>query len=356
MATGEEAMNKTSSAQDRPDLIGQHAFAVLKSRLSSARGLRDALVGLARTLAEKKKHRGYLLLVDPGLSRQFLEQEIEGFKETLRPEIATRLHWVTAQGGKPEVGGGRLAPADLDLLQAGLKGSEKATDLLPPPKKRDEVFLAILRQWIAGEGPMTIRWLQDLVGCNYRTVAATVDRLGHAVQRHSDRSVALKYFPEQEWERFLPVAYKTRATIHYADASDQPRSPESLLQRVRALNRMDIAPGGVIGAKQYYPDLDIIGMPRLDLCIHCPARTPDLDFVQKLDPALEVTRDPHRPARLALHFIRRALPLYGGLQHTSRWADPVECLLHLYDARLTQQARSFEEYLIQRGKDVNDQA
>lgn len=349
-------MNKTSSTQDPPDLISHRAVVVLKSGLSAARGLRDALVGMVRTLAEKKKCRGYLLLVNSGLSRQFLEQELEGFRVALRPEIATRLHLVTAQGGKLDVGKERLAPADLELLQAGLKGSEKSADLLPPPKKQDEVFLAILRQWVAGEGPMTIRWLQDLVGCNYRTVAGTVERLGHAVQRHSDRSISLKYFPEQEWVRFLAVAYKTRSTLHYADASDQPRSPESLLQRVRALNRMDIAVGGVIGAKQYYPDLDIVGVPRLDLCIHRPARTPDLDFVRKLDPALEVTRDPHRPARLALHFIRRALPLFGGQPHTTLWADPLECLIGLYDARLTPQARSFEEHLIKRGKDRNDQA
>jgi hypothetical protein len=48
----------------------------------------------------------------------------------------------------------------------------------------------------------------------------------------------------------------------------RPRSPEVLLQRLSELNRSDIAVGGVLGARHYFPGLDLVGTPRLDLVVH----------------------------------------------------------------------------------------
>jgi len=194
------------------------------------------------------------------------------------------------------------------------------------------------------------------VGCNYRTVSATVNRLGPVLRRHTNRRIELKHFPDDAWSRFVAVADKTRATMLYIDPSDQPRSPESLVQRLKRLGRGDIAVGGVLGAKRYDPDLDIVGTPRLDLCVHAPGKYVDLDFVQQLDPALERTQAPDRPARMALHFLRRETPLFDREPDGSLWADPVECLLDLYEARLESQATDFAEFLATRGRELSGES
>jgi hypothetical protein len=353
---GGKPMKKMSNKNREHDIISGNVIVEIKSALTAARGLRDGLTSLAMTLAEQKQKRGYLLLLDPGLSKTFLETELDRFKAALRPEIAERLHFAVAKGGELAAGPYALPQDDQALLQHALNGQEDRRTALPNPNKQDEVFLLMLHQWMLGKGPMTSKWLEDTVGCLYRTVANSIDRLGHAVQRHSDRSVSLKYFPEQDWGRLLAVAQKTRATMLYADASDQPRSPDSLLRRLKSLGRKDIAVGGVLGAKHYYSDLDIVGTPRLDLCIHCPDNRVDLGFVHALDPALEHTRDTHRPAHLAIHFIRRHDAFFDGDQNGSQWADPVECLLELYNARLDQQARSFQEFLAARGRELSGES
>jgi hypothetical protein len=354
-----KGMNKNSiervGTTVKADFVTKASVVEVKRHLSAIRALRDGMVQLAMRLADEPNKSGYLVAVDPRIRVDALKHEMDDFKLLMRDKIANRLKLVIFQNGQ------LLGPtSELDLAELGPKlshwinaeTSEKNLKL-PNADKREEVFLTILHRWFTGQGPMTARSLEEAVGCAYRTVSAAVEQLGAAVERSSDRSIALKYFPEREWKRFLAVAQKVRSTLYYADASDQPRSPESLMRRLGTLCRKDIAIGGVLGAKHYFKDLDIIGMPRLDLCIHAPGGTADLDFVSRLDPALEQTRDPERPVRLALHFVRRKESLFDTSSDEMQWADPMECLSELYLAHLDQQAVGFQEYLIHRGEDLN---
>lgn len=354
------AMSRTTRGRNRRlgtlDPTTATAVVEVKHRLSAVRALRDGLVQLAMVLADEAGKCGYLLLVDPRLSSDCLAGETAGFKAALRPDVADRLRLVVVKAGEIVEPSSDVPPADSELLRRCFDESVDSGSALPRPDKQAEVFLVMLHQWLTGQGPMTSRSLEDAVGCNYRTVAAAIDRLGPAIRRHSDRRVSLKYFPEQEWKRFLVLAHKVRATIHYAETSDQPRSPESLLRRLRQLGRKDIGPGGVMGAKRYDSDLDMVGTPRLDLCVHVPGPRVDLDFVKQLDPALERTRDPHRPARLALHFVRRKDPLFDREDNGSLWADPLECLLELYIAGLDQQAIGFQHVLATRGRELSGES
>jgi len=345
-------MNNTK-AQRQPDLVSSTAAVEVKFSLMAARDLRDALVSLAILLVEKKSLIGYLLLLDPKLSHAFLETELRGFKSALLPNIADRLKLVIAKQGDIVFGEGCILDKDRQLLNKGLNLKKGARTQLPSAGKRDEVFLVMLHQWVTGQGSMTSKWLEETVGCNYRTVSNAIEMLGHVVRRHSDRSVSLKYFPEQDWGRILAVMQKVRSTMLYTDVSGQPRSPESLMKRLNKMGLNDVAVGGVLGAKRYYEDLDIVGTPRLDLCIHCPDGRFDSEFIRKLDPALELTCDLHRPVQVALHFVRRRDSLFESEEGGAIWADPVECLLDLYSARLDLQARSFQDFLAMRGRELN---
>jgi hypothetical protein len=133
--------------------------------------------------------------------------------------------------------------------------------------------------------------------------------------------------------------------MRFADRSGQPESPPVLLRRLEAVAPLGVAVGGVAGARQYHPELDIIGLPRLDLSVHAPTRDADIGFLSRLDPALKPVGDPAEPARVVLHFVRHAEPLFtpnpGGLP----WADPVECLLDLDEGGLQAQALEFMDAL-----------
>jgi hypothetical protein len=184
------------------------------------------------------------------------------------------------------------------------------------------------------------------VGCSYPTVASVLRRLGNSVRRFSDRRIQLWGFPSEEWRRVVANLDRVHPTLHYADRSGQRRSSESLLRRALGLDRGDIAVGGVLAARHYYPELDLRGTPRLDITLHSPDGSADLSFVEQLDPALERTDKEDEPAALAVHVLRRAASFFEPGGDGLPWADPVESLLGMHDARLELQAREFLDFLV----------
>ena len=188
---------------------------------------------------------------------------------------------------------------------------------------------------------VTAEWLARTSGYTYPTVANVLQSLGSLIERGSDRRFRLRWFPHEELARLVALSDRARATARYADRSGQPRSPEAHLARLEKLNLSGLALGGVLGAKHYFPDLDLVGTPRLDLSQHARDHRIDLDFIEKLDPALQRVKDPLEPASVVVHVVSHAnslfVPREGGLQ----WADPVECLLDLHEAHLETQAAQF---------------
>ena len=142
-------------------------------------------------------------------------------------------------------------------------------------------------------------------------------------------------------------AGKVRASIGYADRSGRPRSPESLLNRLRDLGRDDIAVGGVLGARLYLPGLDIIGTPRLDLVLHrntSNEMTDPLVWIRRLDPALKPA-ERGEPCQVVVHTLLRPESFFSELQDRLHYADEVECLLDLHESRMEQQALEFLDSL-----------
>lgn len=325
----------------------------VKRGLSAVRGLRDALLKSATEVARRPEARGYVLLVDPKLSRAGIEAETRALMEIVRENVADRMAVIAIREGEPTFKAGRIPAEHLELLRSRGIEAARAGFALPSPDKKSETLIVLMQQWITAQGPMTMRWLSHTVGCNYRTASAVVRRLGPAIERHPDRRIQLQHFPEQEWERLVTTAADTRATLLYTDRSNQPRSAESLVQRLANLERLDIAVGGVIGAKRYFPHLDIEGTPRLDLCVHAPSSSADVDFVRHLDPALERSTNPYRAVRLAVHFVRRREPFFDVENGHPPYSSPVDCLLDLYNARLDMQASSFQRFLQTRGEELS---
>lgn len=341
----------------RSDLRSDTAVVEIKTRVSAVRNLRDGLVQLVHWLSEQPGVRGYLLLVDPLLRRELLEKELNELQAAMRPEVAERLHLVVARRGQLERGGPLGLDAqgipddDRKLLGQGLARASDRKTRLPSPRKREEVLWVLLERWVRRAGPVKAVRLASLAGCNYRTVAAAVEEIRPALAEHSDRQIELLRFPEAAWRKSLAVQQKARAPRRYAFPSGASRpSEEALIEALKALRRNDIAVGGLLGARRHHPGLGGSSVPWLELCVHAPQTSVDLDFVTQLDASLRPCDDRRRgPADVVLRFVRRREMLFSPDAYGVLRADPIECLLGLYEAGLATEAAAFEAHLQTQG-------
>lgn len=317
------------------------ALIEIKIGLNAVRGVREALLDLAYGLQDRpSSKRGVLVLVEPRITSARLAEEWELASKTFRPDIGDRLGIVLMERNELEEFRGRLKPATRDKLRQ-IVGMEvgRSRQNLPRIEYYPEILKILLHEWLWNRGPITAERLARFAGCTYPTVASALRRLAPLLVRHSDRSVELNQFPAQAWAGLLASGDRIRHTLRFADRSGTPRSPDLLIRRIARLGRSDIAIGGVVGAKSLYGDLDIVGVPRLDVTVHCPQHHLDTSFVEQADPALVRTQSHEEPAALVVHVIRRQESFFRpGLDAVPR-ADPVECLSDLHEMRLEAQAR-----------------
>ena len=322
-------------------VVGDTVFQVLVG-VREGRRLRAALLEIARMADAPWVKHAVLVLDGPTLSPSRLREEWDGALSVLSTHLLDRLmimmrtdkHW-TGFPTPPSASLREVLEQVLDHERsagaASVRGSANAWH---------EILRLLVHQWLLAKGPVTVGWLKNSSGYSHPTVAKILDRFEHDLVQ-SGRGVELERFPREEWTRLLALSDAARRTRRYTDRSGQPRSPASLLGRLRELQRADVAVGGVAGALHYCPRLDIVGSPRLDLLVHCGSGDVDYEFVQRLDPGLQPTTHPRENATLVVHLLRRPVSLFEPSGDGPPWADPVECLIDLQDARLEPQAQQF---------------
>jgi len=321
-----------------PDGQWRDIVVEVKRATHGFRNLRASLLGLAYWLAGRPENRALLLLVDSRITEKRLQHERELASRVISQEIMRRL--IIASGG-----GGRYVGLPQDLGDDFRAWLDQLVSKEPSRCKSKETYYAILQilvhQWLLGKAPLTRKALGSMAGCSYPTVAAALRRVGPYLGQGSSRRIELMHFPREEWKRMLAISDRIRETVRFAVASGEARSPEAHLRRLAQMGAENVAIGGVLGARHYYSDLDLVGTPRLDLSLHCPGKRAGLEFIQKLDPALRRVDSALEAANVVVHIVRRAeaffVPREGGLQ----WADPVECLIDLHEAHLERQATEF---------------
>lgn len=319
-----------------------HRLVEVKIGVAGLRSVRMGLFQLAYALAERPQSEGFLVLSDVAITRERLEREWQHAASVLRPEMLNRLSLCIEENGHFS-GIPRNPDPEIENILSEVIATER-TRSGPRLSRPDASFVVtkiMLHQWLTSGKPVTADWLMRTSGYSYPTIATVLKKLGSLIERESDRRVLLRWFPHEEFMRLLAVSNRARTTARFADRSGQPRSPESHVQRLEKLLPPHLAIGGVLGAKHYFSDLDIVGSPRLDISIHCPRSPMDLDFIAQLDPALKRIEDPLEPANVVVHAVRHADALFTPREGGLHWADPVECLLDLHDARLDAQAAQF---------------
>ncbi len=209
--------------------------------------------------------RQLLCLVSPRMTEERIGEEWRLMGRVLRPEVVRRLslHVVRADGRGRSFGD---VPDSMvaDLCRAGGRREPGAGAVrLPAPDYSFTILKLFVYAWLTHREPVTARWLGDIAGCSYPTVASATRRLGRAISRRQDRRLELREFPRQEWSRALTLAEDARSTMRFADRAGQPRTPSSLAERLQRLRPAGVAIGGVLGARYYDPELDLMGLPRL---------------------------------------------------------------------------------------------
>ena len=359
--------------KDQVDWKIENSIVEIKTGLVTIRDLRDRIFNLAYSALENKPENAYLILSDSRIKLDSIKAEWEKAVTILKKHQVNRMLLVVSENGQIIWNSREIKPDILTQL-AAISNKESKTILktLQKPDFSAEVLKILLNVWIVnqenpskriseddllfavgGEIPkqrlLTITKLEEMAGCTYRTVNKALDAIGTAVERNGNKGFGLKYFPRYAWEHLVVLSGKSRSTMKFTDRSGRPRSPESLLRRLAKRKRSDIAIGGVTGAYRICPDLDITAPPRLDLTIHNPDGRADMSFIRHLDPALRPWQKDDPPPSLAIHFLRRKPSFFRIDKAGVIWADPIECLLDLLEARLDYQALQFRKAIFPEG-------
>jgi CRP-like cAMP-binding protein len=323
----------------------------VKFNVDALRAVRTGLLQLAYSMAETPVSFGYLVLVNSKITRDRLGQEWRAAAAVFRPDVFDRIAICVIREDR------RFGvPRDPDAatwqaMEEAVREQRSAGE--EDRKGRLDYFAVILEillcRWLTDRPPIGALALARSAGCSYPTVSRAVQRFGSLLERSSGRRISLRSFPHDDFAWLLAVSPRFRRTARFADRSGQPRSPESLLSRLRQLRSADIALGGSLGARHYCSGLNLLGTPRLDLSLHKASGEMDLGFIAQLDPALKQVEDPSEPASVAVHAVRRSDSLFEpDAKDGLPWADPVECLLDLHETGLESQAREFLAMLIGR--------
>lgn len=276
------------------------------------------------------------------LTKARIAREVQAARSVLLDDLAGRLHVTWQPTTSTETGGvlpdWLLVPQIANAI-SGL-GRHAAT---PARSAFPIVFGVLLRDLLSGRPRRSRREIQDITGLSYPAVAGVLDELKPYMET-GYRAVRLTTFPTPAWQRVLAMQPTWRKSYQFRDSTNVAFKPERFLRQLRELKRSDIALGGVVGAR-YYHDIDLVGVPRLDLTLHVSAGQVDLGWFQKIAPELQAC-SAGVPARVAIHTLRRTAPLF--LERAdSIVADPAEILLDLVDLRLDDQADAFAKHCME---------
>lgn len=306
----------------------------VKDGQSGVRDLRAAVADLALRARDASAPRAVLLVRGARMSAAGLRQEWARLLTVLAQDVADRLRLVAVLDEDVVV-----LPEEPWLRDL----ADRVTDAGRPQARAArvdrsfEVMRVLLSRWLLHRGRIAVGELQRQSGLSHPSVSKGLAVLGPALDRHRDRSVALRAFPREAWSQLVALAPKVRQTAAFFDESGRGGDPRLFLARLRRAPPPGVAVAGVLAARHWHPGLDLDGLPRLDLSVHTPDGGMDTAFVSRLDPAL-VPAPSGTPPLLVLHAVPRTNSLFvpddGGLP----WADPVEALLDLYELRLIEQA------------------
>jgi len=315
-------------------------------RTTNVSDLRDGLVALSYALAQdrsQRRARGLCVLTKTRLSEQRLRDELARFRCVIRPDLSSLIFLAAVAdrgrivGDLPPAPGENLERVILDLAHDESSGGRVS---------RQSVKAFLVHSWLVGQGPQSMAALKRATGASYPTVAATLaDLRGLGVLAESPAGAMLHEPSWEAWRHLAERQIADRKILRFVDPSGHARPPEQLVRRLQGVFEKNpgtkVAIGGVLGAFDYDPELDISAAPRLDLSVY----DNDTRFMRKLDAALVQTADPTAKAAVVLHLHRGLKSAPDRDQPGRRAASALDCLADLLELGYQAEARDFTSAL-----------
>lgn len=333
------AFHNAGMAETSVEVVSVGQCAVRVVSLGSQTGLRELRGTMMEVMLWLEQHADKHAVISVAQGRMQsarITAEIEAVRKITTPAIRKRLH----AGALP------APPADpctgLDdwlhtpELAAAIRRNQRAKQS-PARPAFPQVLMVLVQDLLGGTPVRTRQELERITDLSYPAIARVLHELGPMVD-DGYRSLRLRDFPREAWDRLIATRSIWRHSQHYCVGTGLPFKPERVLRQIRNLDRKDLAIGGVIGARSYRP-IDLVGIPRLDVSLHAPVGMMDLSWVSDVAPDLRPCTAGEAP-HLVVHAVRRADPLFTE-GSDGRIADRAEVLLDLHDLRLEEQAASF---------------
>jgi len=340
--------NVMKNSSKNLDILENGVGYVVKTGLKDVRTVRMALLDLADFVADSPAIPGVLVLEEPEISGERLHEEWDWIERLLKSSLYNRIGMVLLDESRQVHWISRALPvASEDLEEVVAHMREKNPKRMRRPSEAYlEVLRVLLVQAYQGNKPVTAKWLGEACGYSHPTITKALERLEPFLESRTDKQNRFRMFPKQEWLKLLADADTIRSTRRYVDRTGNPRSQNFLLERLKEESGARVAVAGVLGARHWMPDLDLTGAPRLELVIHEENPFAFQKLLRRLDPGLEEAERGEAP-HLVLHSLYRSNPFFSGPDEGFLWADPIECLLDLYAARLESQADDMLQKLME---------
>jgi len=282
---------------------------------------------------------GRLLLIDP----------------LIDPDTA-KAQW---QKLMPALDAGIRERMALDIRESAATGTAPGTTTLRTrpavhldrPNYRYEVIRVLLAAGLGDTRPPTIREMQEFIGVSQTPIRQTVSDLKDAGLIRVSRN-GLSIAPETVSQETLARVRALPQTLRFRfERGAGIKPPATLADRATQLARADAtsswrhaAISGVAAAQRDLPQINVVGLPRLDLIVNVGRHQTTLDssFLRLLDDGLEPEPNVLAPAPVVLTLARAdigRIRLRG--EHQVRYAATCDSFLALLDAGLRDVALQY---------------
>lgn len=333
-------------------------------RTNSVRDVRGALLSLAYLIGQEPSgNQAVCAVVETRLSYGRLEAELVKFRQVIHPAIANRIHFLIGKGGaqkhKLNAFSGSIEDVPTEFFEwlAELVDIERLNVRSHQLPSRQIVVAALaqLRLWNAP--PVTVKHLQETCRVSYPTVAAVLKEFADLgwLEDAGDRGFRLRYLTSGEWMELAREHARQRKVLYFTDPTGLS-SPEQMVRRLTRLREGNKLPhsvrvGGVIGATNYFSELDITAAPRLDLSVD---GDPAL-IAAILDAGLIRKAKPDQRIALAVHVTSSPwAPSDWEAKLQGPWASELECLSDLLEMGYAREASEMARHIEMSNKNAMD--
>lgn len=343
---------RLGSMQEFKDALGwtpsgriEQVWVDIRNNVHNVRDLRSILLTLAYVAQAAPTCEVLCILQLSRITQNRLDAELLNLRGLLGPD-GDRVHVVLGFPGTPLtlpalLEQANVGPALVELI------AEKRLSPNAPSSQRAVASLLFTLMLMNATWSLSAAEIGEYASASHPTVSAVLRQfLRYDAISRSGNKFFMAHFPRFAWTRWLNAEVALRKSVYFISRTGEPRDPLSMCKRLDCiLDDAHVAVGGILGAKHWFPGLDISGSGHFELVINANPSI-DLSFLTKLDPALErVDEEPLNPA-LVVHFLTRHEAYFQDKDDGFLWADPVVCLTDLHAAGFDHQAEDLLQHLL----------